>query len=98
MAPVQPSGGLVTLSEAERGRSTDALPAEPAGRYDVVVFSIIDWSFRFQRPQQIATQFGRHGHRVLYLSTTRFLAPGESTWGLSAQSRAGRRASDPLGA
>ena len=65
--------------------STDALPAEPAGRYDVVVFSIIDWSFRFQRPQQIATQFGRHGHRVLYLSTTRFLAPGESTWGLSGK-------------
>ena len=49
---------------------------EPSGRYDVVVFSIIDWDFRFQRPQQLATQFGRHGHRVFYLSTTQFLAPG----------------------
>ncbi len=49
----------------------------PRGRYDVVVFSIIDWDFRFQRPQQLATQFGRHGHRVFYLSTTQFLAPDE---------------------
>jgi GT2 family glycosyltransferase len=83
VAPGRPSDGLVTPSEADRARSTDALPAEPAGRYDVVVFSIIDWSFRFQRPQQIATQFGRHGHRVLYLSTTRFLAPGTARWDLS---------------
>ena len=59
------------------------LPPEPAGRYDAVVFSIIDWDFRFQRPQQLATQFGRHGHRVFYLSTTRFLAPGGAAWDLS---------------
>jgi polysaccharide pyruvyl transferase CsaB len=51
----------------------EGFPRQPAGRYDVVVFSIIDWDFRFQRPQQLATQFGRHGHRVLYLSTSAFL-------------------------
>ena len=45
----------------------------PRGKYDLIVFSIIDWDFRFQRPQQIAAQFGRHGHRVFYLSTTSFL-------------------------
>jgi GT2 family glycosyltransferase/glycosyltransferase involved in cell wall biosynthesis len=37
--------------------------------YDVVVFPIIDWNFRFQRPQQIARHFARAGHRVLYVAT-----------------------------
>jgi GT2 family glycosyltransferase len=55
-------------------------PRIPAGRYDVVVFSIIDWDFRFQRPQQIATQLGHHGHRVFYLSTSRFLPMGGPAW------------------
>jgi GT2 family glycosyltransferase/glycosyltransferase involved in cell wall biosynthesis len=64
-------------------RRTDAVPMEPAGRYDTIVFSIIDWDFRFQRPQQLATQFGRHGHRAFYLSTTRFLAQGGPPWDLT---------------
>ncbi|MGE0127984.1 MAG: glycosyltransferase [Blastocatellales bacterium] len=44
-------------------------PAKP----DIVCFSIVDWSFRFQRPQQMMTQFAARGHRVFYLSTTKFL-------------------------
>lgn len=35
---------------------------------DVICFAIIDWHFRFQRPQQILTQFAQDGHRVFYLS------------------------------
>jgi GT2 family glycosyltransferase/glycosyltransferase involved in cell wall biosynthesis len=81
LAPVPKPDALVRLEPSARG--TDAVPAEPAGRYDVVVFSIIDWDFRFQRPQQLATQFGRHGHRVFYLSTTQFLAPGGPAWDLT---------------
>ena len=85
VAPVAGSDGLVELKgEAGQGRrTTDAVPMEPSGHYDVVVFSIIDWDFRFQRPQQLATQFGRHGHRVFYLSTTRFLSPGGAAWDLA---------------
>jgi len=84
-APVASPGGFVTLeARPAPGRpSAAAVPMEPAGRYDVVVFSIIDWDFRFQRPQQLATQFGRHGHRVFYLSTTQFLSPGGPAWDLS---------------
>ncbi len=37
-------------------------------KYDVIFFSIIDWDFRFQRPQHFATRFARNGHRVFYLS------------------------------
>ncbi len=50
------------------------LPIESAAkaRADVICFSIIDWSFRFQRPQQIMSQFAAHGHRVFYLSVSKF--------------------------
>ncbi|MEX0879671.1 MAG: glycosyltransferase [Thermoanaerobaculia bacterium] len=85
-APVAQPDRLVRLEAAPTGfalRSTDALPMAPAGRYDAIVFSIIDWDFRFQRPQQLATQFGRHGHRTFYLSTTQFLAPGGPAWDLT---------------
>ena len=44
-------------------------------RYDVIILGIIDFDFRFQRPQQIAAQFARLGHRVFWISPARFLAP-----------------------
>lgn len=37
--------------------------------FDVFVFPIIDWDFRFQRPQHLATQFALRGHRVFYFDT-----------------------------
>lgn len=51
------------------------VPAQTLRRADVICFSIIDWETRYQRPQQIMSQFAAHGHRVFYLSTTRFLPP-----------------------
>ena len=49
-------------------------PAIPRQRkYDLIVLAIIDFDFRFQRPQQIAAQFARDGHRVFWISPTRFL-------------------------
>lgn len=45
---------------------------------DVVCFSIIDWSFRYQRPQQMMSQFAAHGHRVFYICTSEFLAADAS--------------------
>jgi glycosyltransferase involved in cell wall biosynthesis len=40
----------------------------PAGSCDVVCLPIIEWDFRFQRPQQLMVQFGKHGRRVAYVS------------------------------
>ena len=54
-----------------------AIP-QKQGRPDVVCFSVIDWEFRYQRPQQMMSQFAAHGHRVFYISTTRFSAPGSA--------------------
>ena len=42
--------------------------AANANKYDIIFFSIINWGFRFQRPQHIATRFTEAGHRVFYLS------------------------------
>jgi hypothetical protein len=55
-------------------------PRAPRGKADVLVLSIIDWDFRFQRPQQLATQLGRAGHRVFYLSTSRYLPADGPAW------------------
>ncbi len=44
-------------------------------RPDVICFSIVDWPFRFQRPQQLMTQFAAHGHRVFYLSISQYRSP-----------------------
>jgi GT2 family glycosyltransferase/glycosyltransferase involved in cell wall biosynthesis len=41
--------------------------------YDVICFSIIDWSFRWQRPQQLMSKLADAGHRVFYLNTSQFL-------------------------
>lgn len=38
--------------------------------YDVIVFPVIDWNFRIQRPQHLAKGLAAKGHRVFYLSPT----------------------------
>jgi GT2 family glycosyltransferase/glycosyltransferase involved in cell wall biosynthesis len=42
---------------------------------DVILWGVIDWHFRFQRPQQLATGFARKGHRVFYVSSTLIDSP-----------------------
>ncbi len=42
-------------------------------KYDVVILPIVDFDYRFQRPQQIAAQFAKNGHRVFWISPARFV-------------------------
>jgi GT2 family glycosyltransferase/glycosyltransferase involved in cell wall biosynthesis len=42
----------------------DEQTSAPLHKPDVICFSIIDWDFRYQRPQQLMSQFAAHGHRV----------------------------------
>lgn len=58
-------------------QKTSISPAAPnvdhsADKYDIVVLPIFDFEFRFQRPQQIAAAFARSGHRVFWVSPSRF--------------------------
>ena len=43
-------------------------PEAQIKNYDIICFPIIDWSFRFQRPQQILTQFAKNGSRIFYIN------------------------------
>lgn len=59
---------------------TMAAPAaEPApatiGNPDIVCFANIDWSARFQRPQQLMRQFAENGFRIFYVVASR-ASPG----------------------
>jgi GT2 family glycosyltransferase/uncharacterized coiled-coil protein SlyX len=54
------------LPLAAKGQDQLGIPTA----YDVICFPIIDWEHRFQRPQQLASLFARHGHRVFYLRLT----------------------------
>ncbi len=53
---------------SDRGRIAWRSRLQPAGPVDVVCLPIIEWDFRFQRPQQLMLQFGKHGRRVAYVS------------------------------
>ncbi len=37
-------------------------------QYDIICFPIIDWFFRYQRPQQILSHFAKNGSRVFYIN------------------------------
>lgn len=71
----EPKVKTITAPPVEQAIVAPALPADPGlnvptGKPDLICFAIIDWHFRFQRPQQLATQFARDGHRVFYTRLT----------------------------
>jgi len=41
----------------------------PPTSSDIIIFPIIDWHFRFQRPQQLAVNLAKLGHRIFYVKT-----------------------------
>jgi GT2 family glycosyltransferase/SAM-dependent methyltransferase len=61
------------LTRPGEERSRPPRAATPDRQYDIVVLPIFDFDFRFQRPQQIAVQFARAGHRVFWISPARQL-------------------------
>lgn len=72
-----------TLSQPVQEKNSQIRALLPSGnsvpyRPDIICFSIIEWDFRYQRPQQIMSQFAAQGHRVFYISTSRFQPMGSS--------------------
>ena len=74
--PIALGSEPVRAEVVETGGET---PPQVSGsyRYDIVCFPIIEWDFRFQRPQQLMLRFAAAGHRVFYLSQT-FRPSGET--------------------
>ncbi|MEP6912232.1 MAG: glycosyltransferase [bacterium] len=54
---------------AELPPAEEDIPVE-LNACDVICFPIIDWDFRFQRPQQLMSRFTDAGHRVFYINQT----------------------------
>ncbi len=50
--------------------SSDLVKANALSTFDIIVFSIIDWDYRFQRPQQIAVRFAKNNRHVFYTCTS----------------------------
>ncbi|MCB0207978.1 MAG: glycosyltransferase [Anaerolineae bacterium] len=51
-------------------------PDITTGSYDIVCLANIEWESRYQRPQQLMTQFGRNGQRVFYVIASQFVKLG----------------------
>ncbi len=51
-------------------RADSPAPLAAEDLHDVVCLPIIDWDFRFQRPQQLMARFAEAGHRVFYVAQT----------------------------
>ena len=65
---LEPQDESVVLLPTPRLPKASAVPTAVSPSVpDVICFSIIDWDFRYQRPQQIISQFAAHGHRVFYI-------------------------------
>jgi len=58
------------VHDAEAAAAALGEPLAAGRKIDVFCLPIINWDFRFQRPQQLLTQFARDGHRVFYLKAT----------------------------
>lgn len=63
-------------------RIVDQIENCPA-KLDVFVFPVIDWHFRFQRPQHLISQLGLRGFRVFYFSTMPMLQERNSRYQLT---------------
>ncbi len=68
------------------------LRARVTDKADFVIWGVIDWHFRHQRPQHIANALTKAGHRVFYITPNLVDAslPGFSAEPLSDQERAGK--------
>ena len=63
---------------------------QPAGALtDVFIWAVIDWHYRTQRPQHLASALARSGHRVFYISNN-FVDSAEPGFSAQALDRSGR--------
>ncbi len=60
-ADISPASGL---DHSDDGAEVSFDPSLPV----VLVWGVIDWHFRFQRPQHLAREMAKRGHRVVYVS------------------------------
>jgi GT2 family glycosyltransferase/glycosyltransferase involved in cell wall biosynthesis len=52
----------------QRGILAEQCPPAPGSVYDILVFPVVDWHDRFQRPQHLSVELGKMGVRVFYFA------------------------------
>lgn len=90
-APAGSPPGAAPAGPSEATAAGELLPPGPDGHWDYLFFPIIDWEFRFQRPQQLATALAAKGHRVFYCrigfrrrgSAVELTPKGDNLWEVS---------------
>lgn len=60
------------LIENELNKGIDLILSQEYDKFDVIILGVIDFDFRFQRPQHFATRFAENGHRVFYINANHF--------------------------
>jgi GT2 family glycosyltransferase len=60
-------GGVSTDKEIYRENSETTVPVVETTQFDVMCFPVIDWHFRYQRPQHLLSLFALRGSRVFYV-------------------------------
>lgn len=48
-------------------RTNKILEIKKPYKGDIIIYSVIAWGYRFQRPQQLAIQFQKQGYRIWYI-------------------------------
>jgi GT2 family glycosyltransferase/glycosyltransferase involved in cell wall biosynthesis len=86
-----PNPGAQPAAESPANPWLAAALTRPVGAHDYILFAIIDWSFRVQRPQHLAMRLAAMGNRVFYVSVrfaelvagaSRFTVTGEPADGV----------------
>ncbi len=65
--PVTWGSNCLNADNVDSGALAEILE-EPYQKHDVLIFSVINYHFRYQRPQQIADHYAKRGHRVFYIN------------------------------
>ncbi len=60
------SAGQLAITFSKLNKSENKLTTNKS---DIFCFSVIDWDFRYQRPQHLLKYFANAGHRVFYVNT-----------------------------
>lgn len=70
LIPLKPKKYLKTISQSpeEKKSVIETALTIPLEKKDIICFPILNWDYRYQRPQHILTHFAGQGHRIFYLT------------------------------
>ena len=58
------------IEEFDRNQQT--ILSQDYVNFDIIIMSVINYDFRYQRPQHLASRFAKNGHRVFYINANHY--------------------------